>query len=100
MAARGCGVFAYCALALVSAGGVSGCVDDGVSLHVTCPVVPTVDNGVCTFDPEADTCVLEGVMNVLATTTYNPVLSVQSGLSYSDTKYGDQNTDGSRSIRD
>lgn len=78
MAGRGLWVIAYVALA--ASGAFTGCADDGVSLHVICPIVPEIEDNQCTYDPESDTCVLEGVMNVQATTSYSQVLRVESGL--------------------
>jgi hypothetical protein len=80
MAVRGSGVMAYSALALVASGALTGCTDDGVSLHVICPIVPEIEDNQCTYAADSDTCVLEGVMNLQATTTYGQVLRVESGL--------------------
>lgn len=57
-----------------------GCVDDGVSMHVICPIPPEVDEGGCTWDPAGDTCVAEGVINLQSATRYGVTLRVESGL--------------------
>ena len=66
--------------ALVAFAGVAGCVDDGASLHVVCPIAADVDGDGCTFDPEGGECVLLGVMNLAAASQYDTVLRVESGL--------------------
>lgn len=60
--------------------GLQGCVDDGVSLHVICPIFPTIDDNVCVYDPQGEGCVLEGVMNLQLTNIYKQSLRVESGL--------------------
>lgn len=77
--ARGYEMFASCALALGAQAAV-GCTDDGVTMHVVCTIPPEVEEGNCTFDSASETCVLNGVMNLLATQTYTQFVAVESGL--------------------
>jgi hypothetical protein len=62
------------------AASATGCTDDGVSLHVICPIPPAISDDACTWDPGSDLCVAEGVMNLTTATTYRLSLRVQSGL--------------------
>ncbi len=71
---------ALVASVLGALGGAQGCADDGVSLHVICPIFPTVQDSVCTFDPAGEGCVAEGVMNIAVTDHYSMELRVESGL--------------------
>lgn len=80
MAARSFGVLARCASALGALLALSACVDDGVSMHVICPIFPEIEDNVCTYDPAGETCVLEGAMNLKLTSVYKQSLRVQSGL--------------------
>lgn len=57
-----------------------GCVDDGVSLHAICSIVPDVDNGICTYDAGGNSCISEGVLNLDATSFYTMSLRMESGL--------------------
>ena len=66
---------ALCALA-----SVTGCADDGASLHVVCPISPTVDDTTCVFDPASEVCVYKGAMNLAAAAQYDTSLNVESGL--------------------
>jgi|GEM_PF-4990848 len=59
---------------------VVGCADDGGSLHVVCPIVPTLTESVCTWDPTSETCVFKGEMNLAAAKQYDVALAVESGL--------------------
>lgn len=77
--ARGYEMFASCALALGAQAAV-GCTDDGVTMHVVCTIPPAVEEGRCTFDSSSETCVLSGVMNLLATQSYTQYVAVESGL--------------------
>lgn len=78
MAARSWGV-TVCASALLAAV-AHGCVDDGVSAHVICPIPPEYDEGGCTYEADGEECLLDGVLNLLATDRYAQVLRVESGL--------------------
>lgn len=66
--------------ALVAFASISGCADDGASLHVVCPISAEIDGDKCTFDPESGECVLLGVMNLAAASQYDTALRVESGL--------------------
>jgi hypothetical protein len=57
-----------------------GCADDGVSLHVVCPIPPTIEEGGCTWDPASNVCVAQGVLNVRSAASYRLNLRVDSGL--------------------
>lgn len=57
-----------------------GCADDGVSMHIVCPIYPEISDTMCTFDASNETCVSTGVMNLAATKRYKLVLRVASGL--------------------
>ncbi|MFT3922362.1 MAG: hypothetical protein QM778_07505 [Myxococcales bacterium] len=65
---------------MASLASVAGCVDDGGSLHVVCSISPDVADDGCTFNPESDTCVFKGVMNLAAAKQYDAALGVESGL--------------------
>jgi hypothetical protein len=79
MAAR-CEAYVFCACALVALTQLSGCTDDGVSVHVICAMVPELEENICTYDPAGEECLLEGVMNLGATRYYRQNLRVESGL--------------------
>ncbi len=66
--------------ALVALASVTGCADDGASLHVVCPITAEIDGQKCVFDPESGECVALGVMNLAAASQYDTALSVESGL--------------------
>jgi len=66
--------------ALGTLGVAQGCVDDGVSMHVICSIPPEVDENGCTWAPDGDLCVAEGVLNVLSASNYRMTLRVESGL--------------------
>lgn len=68
-----------CAGALIAAV-AHGCVDDGVSAHVICVIPPTLGEDTCSWEPDADTCQLDGSLNLLASSFYSMVLRVESGL--------------------
>lgn len=80
MAARSFGLLARCASALISLAGWSACADDGVSLHVICPIFPEIEDGVCTYEAAGDACVHEGLMNLALTEVYKQSFRVESGL--------------------
>ena len=80
MAVRSFRSLAFCTGALGALALTQACADDGVSLHVTCPVPPTISSMDCTYDAASMLCVLEGVMNLASTGTYATELKVQSGL--------------------
>lgn len=80
MAARRLRGFARFVGALVVLGSAPGCTDDGVSLHVICPIFPEISDNACKYEPDSEACVAEGVMNVQSTDTYRLNLSVESGL--------------------
>ncbi len=71
------GAFAGALCALTS---VVGCAEDGVSLHVICPISPEIEDGKCVFDPSAEVCEYKGVMNLAAAAQYDTSLKVESGL--------------------
>ena len=80
MAARSKGVLARCAGALVALAGFAGCVDDGVSLHVICPIFAEIEDEACVFDPAGEACVGEGVLNLAIANSYKQSFRVESGL--------------------
>jgi hypothetical protein len=80
MASRRFLVLARWASALFALGGVSACTDDGVSLHVICPIFPEIEDNACVYSPDSEACVLEGVMNLMLTQEYKQSLRVESGL--------------------
>jgi hypothetical protein len=80
MAARSMGYVALCMGALATLVGAGGCADDGVSMHVICPIAPEIEDDACVYEAEGETCVGEGVMNLGATLTYRLNLRVESGL--------------------
>jgi hypothetical protein len=57
-----------------------GCVDDGVSMHVICSILPEVDENGCTWAADGELCVAEGVLNVRSAANYRMALRVESGL--------------------
>ncbi|MDB4985265.1 MAG: hypothetical protein JWN04_443 [Myxococcaceae bacterium] len=57
-----------------------GCVDDGVSLHVICPIVPTISADACIYDPSSGACLGTGIMNLGSASHYELNLRVESGL--------------------
>jgi hypothetical protein len=57
-----------------------GCVEDGVSMHVICSIFPDVDENGCTWSPDGELCVAEGVLNVRSAANYRMALRVESGL--------------------
>jgi hypothetical protein len=57
-----------------------GCVEDGVSMHVICSVQPEVDENGCTWSPDGELCVAEGVLNVRYAANYRMSLRMESGL--------------------
>jgi hypothetical protein len=59
---------------------MQGCVDDGVSIHVICPIPPTVEDDGCTWEAGGETCAAEGVLNLRAGSFYRMTLRVESGL--------------------
>lgn len=80
MASRHLAVLARCASALFALGGVGACTDDGVSLHVICPIFPEIEDNGCVYNADSELCVLEGVMNLALTQEYKQRLRVESGL--------------------
>ena len=80
MAARSLGCLALVASALGALVGAPGCVDDGVSLHVICPIYPTIEDDACLFEADGEICVAEGVLNLAVSTHYTMELRVESGL--------------------
>lgn len=80
MAVRSWGYVALASSALSALVSMGGCVDDGVSLHVICPVPPEIEDDKCIFSADSDLCQADGQMNVAATSTYQMYLRVQSGL--------------------
>ena len=80
MAVRSFRSLALCMSALGALALTHGCVDDGVSLHVICPIVPSFDGTSCTYDPDATTCVAEGALNVQLAKSYSTAFRIQSGL--------------------
>lgn len=78
MAARSLKYLAPCLSALF---GAQGCTDDGVSLHVICPIFPELEDNVCTYDPSGEGCLLDGLLNLAAPDpSYRMSLRVESGL--------------------
>ncbi|MDB4974319.1 MAG: hypothetical protein JWN48_2660 [Myxococcaceae bacterium] len=59
---------------------MQGCADDGVSLHVICPIVPMLMGKTCVYDPTSTTCVSEGLLNLGSANSYNLFVKVDSGL--------------------
>jgi len=80
MAARSFRDLAHVASGLLALLGAAGCVDDGVSLHVICPIFPEIEEDACTYDAQGEECLLEGVVNLAAGTGYQMNLRVESGL--------------------
>lgn len=80
MAVRSFRSLAFCTSVLGALALTQGCVDDGVSLHVICPIPATITDKSCTWDPATMLCVNEGIMNLAATDSYSTELKVESGL--------------------
>jgi hypothetical protein len=59
---------------------LGACTDDGAALHVICSIQPEVSEDGCLFDPESETCVFKGRMNLAVATSYTAALRVESGL--------------------
>src|SRR4051812_15646358 len=80
MAVRSFRSLAFCTSVFGALALAQGCADDGVSLHVICPVPPTIADMACTYDAASTLCQLAGVINLASTGTYAAELKVQSGL--------------------
>jgi hypothetical protein len=80
MAARSSRSLAFLMGALGTLVLTQGCVDDGVSMHVICSIPPAVEEDGCTWDPQGDTCVADGALNLRPGGFYRMTLRVESGL--------------------
>lgn len=49
-------------------------------MHVICSIQPEVDENGCTWSPDGELCVAEGVLNTRAAANYRMSLRVESGL--------------------
>lgn len=55
------------------------CVEDGASIHVICPIIPELQEGLCVYEP-SNACELSGAVNLATVGTYSVGLRVDSGL--------------------
>ncbi|HEY6879715.1 MAG TPA: hypothetical protein VI299_16925 [Polyangiales bacterium] len=65
---------------LVALGVATGCVDDGVSLHIICAAAPTISDNGCKWEANGEACVADGVVNIAAADSYRLNLIGESGL--------------------
>jgi hypothetical protein len=80
MAARSLKYVALWMGALATLTSAAGCAEDGVSLHVICPILPELEEDSCVWDPAGEDCVAEGMLNLAGANSYRLSLRVQSGL--------------------